>query len=78
MSSHNLCFLHFAKNHTIHAMKPVLSLDISSGSTFFILFARQAEANLYEQLSSEIGLQFFKYCLSLFDFGIQVIIPSFV
>ena len=59
------------------AMKPVWSLEISSGSTFFILFARQAEANLYEQLSSEIGLQFFKYCLSLFDFGIQVIIPSF-
>ena len=57
-------------------MKPVWSLEISSGNTFFQV-AWQAEASLYEQLSSEIGLQFFKYCLSLFDFGIQVIIPSF-
>ena len=59
------------------AIKPVWSLDIKSGNSFFNLFAKQADANLYVQLSNEMGLQFFKYCLSLLDFGIQVIIPFF-
>ena len=36
-----------------------------------------ADANLYEVFNSDNGLQFFKYNLSLFPFGRQVITPCF-
>ena len=52
---------------------PVWSSLIIFPSTFFILYAMDAEAILYATFSSEIGRQFFKYDLSLLPFGIHVV-----
>ena len=58
-------------------MKPLWPLLINFVRTDFIRAAIDAEAILYSTLSNEIGLQLFKYNLSLFPFGIHVMTPCF-
>ena len=56
-------------------IKPVWSSFIIDGSTTLSLFAMQDEAYLYDVFNSEIGRrQFFNNKMSLFPFGLHVII----
>ena len=48
---------------------------MTSFSTDLTLFAMHVDASLYDQFSSEIGLQFCRNFLSLSPFGIDLIIP---
>jgi len=58
-------------------MKPLWSSLKHFVRTEFIRAAIDAGAILYSTLSNEIGLQFVKYNLSLFPFGIHVMAPCF-
>ena len=57
--------------------KPFWSSDIICVNKLLILFAMTPVIILLSVVRSEIGLQFFKYSLDLFPFGIQVITPLF-
>ena len=58
-------------------MKPLWYSLINFVRTDYIRAEIDAGAILYSTLSNEIGLQFFKYNLSLFPFGIHVMTPCF-
>ena len=69
----------FKSNENIHKKEGgsyyvVSSSLINVSKNVFSLFAIQADANLYV-FNKVMGLQFFKYFLSLSPFGMQVIIP---
>ena len=58
-------------------INPVWSSFIIYGKMCLSLSAMHADANLYDVFSKYIGLQFFKYNLSLFPLGKHVITPRF-